>query len=57
MNIKDILSLRFKNIQRDSIHFERLKTSSTNQNPKPIIVSLIPEAKTIIQRWKKKKRG
>ncbi len=57
MNIKDIISLRFKNIQSDSIQFERLKTSSTNQNPKPIIVSIIPEARAIIQRWKKKKRS
>lgn len=57
MNIKDMLSLKFKNIQDDSIQFERIKTSRTNQNPKPIVVSLIPEAKTIIQRWKKKKRS
>ena len=57
MNIKDILSLRFKNIHVDSIQFERIKTSTTNQNPKPIVVSLIPEAETIIQRWKKKKRS
>jgi integrase/recombinase XerD len=32
------------------------KTSSTNKNPKPIIVTLIPEALEIINRWKKKKR-
>ena len=57
MNIKDILSLRFKNIHNDSIQFERIKTSTTNQNPKPIVVSLIPEAKNIILRWKKKKRS
>ena len=56
MNIKDILSLTFRNINRDAIHFERLKTSNTNQSPKPIIVSLIPQAKEIIKRWKRKKR-
>ena len=56
MNVKDILSLKFKNIQDDSIQFERIKTSTTNQNPKPIVVSLIPEAKAIIQRWKKKEK-
>lgn len=57
MNIKDIINLRFKNIENDTIYFERLKTSSTNQAPKPIIVSLIPEAIEIINRWKKKKRN
>jgi integrase/recombinase XerD len=57
MNIKDIINLRFKNIENDTIYYERLKTSSTNQTPKPIIVALIPEAKEIISRWKRKKRG
>lgn len=57
MNIKDIIHLRFKNIENDTIYYERLKTSSTNQTPKPIIVALIPEAKEIISRWKRKKRG
>jgi integrase len=57
MNIKDILNLKFKNVQKDVIQFERQKTSSTDQNPKPIIVSLIPEARIIIKRWKKKKRS
>jgi integrase len=57
MNMKDIINLKFKNIAGDTIYFERLKTSSTNQNPKPIVVSLIPEAVEIINRWKKKKRS
>ena len=57
MNIKDIVNLRFKNIENDTIYFERLKTSTTNQAPKPIIVALIPEAMEIIKRWKKKKRS
>jgi integrase/recombinase XerD len=57
MNIKDIINLKFKNIENDTIYFERLKTSSTNQAPKPIIVALIPEALEIIKRWKKKKRS
>jgi integrase len=54
MNMKDILNLRFKNLQGDSIHYERQKTASTNQSPKPIIVTLIPEALEIIDRWKNK---
>lgn len=57
MNAKDIINLRFKNIENDTIYYERLKTSSTNQTPKLIIVALIPEAKEIIIRWKRKKRG
>lgn len=57
MNIKDIINLKFSNIENDSIYFERQKTSSTNQNPKPIIVTLIPQAKEIIKRWKQKKRS
>lgn len=56
MNIKDIINLRFSNIEEDSIHFERLKTSSSDQAPKPIVVSLIPQVKEIINRWKQKKR-
>ena len=52
MNIKDILNLRFRNLQGDSIHYERQKTVSTNQSSKPIIVTLIPQAQTIINRWK-----
>jgi integrase len=57
MNIKDILSLKFKNLDKSVILFNRQKTSSTDQNPKPIIVNLIPEAMEIINRWKQKKRN
>ena len=57
MNIKDIINLRFSNIENDTLYFERIKTASTNQNPKPIVVSLIPQAKEIITRWKQKKRS
>ena len=57
MNIKDILNLKFKNIDKDVIHFERIKTVNTIQNPKPIIVSLIPQAQEIINNWKKKERS
>jgi len=56
MNIKDIVNLKFKNIQKDRIYFDRIKTTSTNKNPKPIIVTLIPEAQEIIKRWKRKGR-
>ena len=55
MNIKDIINLRFSNIETDSIYFERIKTSSSNQAAKRIIVSLISQPKEIINRWKQKK--
>ncbi len=51
MNIKDMLNLKFKNIQGDFIHYDRAKTSNTIQNPKPIIISLLPKAKEILERW------
>jgi integrase/recombinase XerD len=55
MNIKDILNLKFRDLQGGSIHYERQKTASTNQSSKPIIVTLIPEAVEIVDRWKNKK--
>ena len=51
MNIKDIISLKFNDINSDSLYYDRKKTSSINQSSKPIIVSLIPEAMIIIERW------
>jgi len=55
MNMKDILNLKFRDLQGGSIHYVRQKTASTNQSSKPIIVTLIPEAVEIIDRWKNKK--
>ena len=55
MNMKDILNLKFKNIENESIHYLRQKTSSTSHISKPIIVALIPQAIEIINRWKKRK--
>ncbi|MCK5345400.1 MAG: tyrosine-type recombinase/integrase, partial [Candidatus Heimdallarchaeota archaeon] len=56
MNIKDILNLKFKNLKGDTLHYDRSKTSNTIQNPKPIIVSLLPLAIEIIDRWATKHR-
>ena len=55
MNIKDVISLKFKNIQGEVIHYDRSKTSNTIQNPKPIIINILPQALEIIQRWGNKK--
>ena len=51
MNIKDIIHLKFKNIHKDTIQYDRSKTSNTIQNPKPIVISLLPQAKEIIEKW------
>jgi len=56
MNIKDVISLKFKNIHGDVIYYDRSKTSNTIQNPKPIIINLLPQATEIIERWGNKKR-
>lgn len=57
MNIKDIINLKFKNIQGDFIHYDRAKTANTIQNPKPIIITLLPPAKNIIERWGNKDKN
>ncbi len=57
MNMKDILNLKFKNIDNETISFIRQKTSSTSQASKPIIVALISQAKEIINRWKQDRKN
>ena len=56
MNIKDILHLKFKNILGETIQYDRSKTSNTIQNPKPILINLLPQAIEIIDRWADKNR-
>ena len=56
MNIKDILHLKFKNILGEAIQYDRSKTSNTIQNPKPILINLLPQAIEIIDRWADKNR-
>jgi integrase/recombinase XerD len=49
MNVKDMINLKWKNIQGEYLIFERSKTeSSTRINPKPIIVFLTEELWNII---------
>jgi len=49
MNVKDMINLKWKNIQGEYLIFERAKTeSSTRINPKPIIVFLTEELWNII---------
>lgn len=51
MNVKDIINLKFKNIKEESIQYDRAKTANTVQNPKPIVIALLPQALEIIGRW------
>jgi hypothetical protein len=44
MNIKDIINLKFKNLFGDTIQYDRSKTSNTIQNPKPIVITLLPKS-------------
>lgn len=57
MNIKDIINLKFKNLHTDSIQYDRAKTSNTVQNPKPIIITLLPKAKELLEKWTVKKKN
>ena len=50
MNVKDMIFLRWKNIQGEYLVFERSKTdSSTRNNPKPITVYITEDLMEIIQ--------
>lgn len=50
-NIKDIARLKYKNIQEDSIIFERAKTSNSIRDHRDIVVVLTDEIKNIIEKW------
>jgi integrase/recombinase XerD len=53
MNMKDILQLKYENIDGDFIRFTRAKTQNTNRTAlKPISVPLTSEMLEIINRWK-----
>lgn len=51
MNMKDILNLRWKNIDGDYIRYERQKTSATKEVSEAITVHLKEEAKAIIKKY------
>lgn len=58
MNMKDIANLRFKQISEKSIIFYRSKTKlSTKMDNKPILVPLLPQIKTIIDKWGQKEKN
>jgi integrase len=52
VNMKDILRLKYKNIENGKIHFIRAKTErTTKHNSQKISVILLPEIVAIIERW------
>ena len=57
LNVKDMCLLRYKNIQGKMLVFERAKTARTKRKVEPIRVSLLPEAKAIIEKWGNKQEN
>lgn len=51
MNFKDILNLRWKNIDGEYLIFERKKTEETKEDGEKITVHLKPDAKAIIRKY------
>lgn len=51
MNMVDIFSLKWSQINGDFIYFIRKKTKNTAKEVRPIEVFIIPQARTIIERW------
>ena len=52
----DIINLKFKNIPGDTFQYDRSKTSNMVQNPKPILINLLPQSVEIMDRWADKNR-
>jgi len=51
-NVKDIVRLKYKNIDNRNITFTRAKTErSAKQNHKLIVIVLLPEIQSIIDKW------
>lgn len=51
LNVKDMISLKWDNIQNNEIIFYRAKTIRTKRNRKPIIAPILPETQQIIDKW------
>ena len=52
LNVKDFCLLKYKNIEKDFIVFNRAKTIRTRRsNPEPIRISMKEDAKRIIAKW------
>ena len=51
MNIKDLVCLRWKNIEGDEIVYHREKTKHTSREKKAIVVPVLAEMLAIIEKW------
>jgi integrase/recombinase XerD len=51
MNVKDFCLLKWKNIDKDLLYYERAKTERSNKEAKLITVALKAETMEIIKRW------
>jgi integrase/recombinase XerD len=51
LNVKDLCLLKRKNIDGDTLKYERAKTKRSKKEKEEITVSLKPEAKSIIAKW------
>lgn len=57
MNIKDILSLRYKDISGETLTFFRAKTKSTQKEQKPIVVFLNDYVLKVIEKYESKEKS
>ena len=48
-HMKDVVNLKYHNLKADTIEKYRAKGSRTIQNPKPIVIMLLPRAVEIIE--------
>jgi len=51
MNVKDIVCLKWESVSNDEIRYLREKTKQTRREKKEIIVPILPEMQTIINKW------
>ena len=52
INVKDLAKLKIRNVTADTITFVRSKSErSTKKDLKPIVVVMMPEIKSVIEKW------
>ena len=51
MNVKDMCLLKYKNVKGDTIEYIRAKTVNTKRETSPIVIAVLPEVQSIIDKW------
>lgn len=51
LNVKDMILLKWRDIQNNEISFIRAKTARTNAKEKKIIAPILPQTRQIIEKW------